>query len=110
MSVSCKTPPKATPYKKEQPANAHGRSKQPKQRLPAAYLFRKVANEEVTIEANGAKIRMTHWEALLRQLHIMAHKNSSAARLLHRIRQQFPGEGSSDVRSFLVLTDNQTKY
>jgi uncharacterized protein DUF5681 len=109
MSVSRKTP-KATPRKKEQPANAHGRSKQPKPRLPVAYLFRKVANEEVTIEANGAKVRMTHWEALLRQLQIMAHKNSSAARLLHRIRKEFPGDGSPDVKSILVFTDNEMNY
>ena len=110
MSVRRKTPPKATPYKKEQPANAHGRSKQPKPRLPAAYLFRKVANEEVAIEANGAKIRMTHWEALLRQIQIMAHKNPSAARLLHRIRKEFPGDGSPDVKSILVFTDNEMNY
>ena len=110
MTVSRKNPPKATPCKKEQPGNAKGRSKQPKPRLPAAYLFRKVANEEVTIEVNGAKIRMTHWEALLRQLQIMAHKNSSAARLLHRIRKEFPGDGSPDVKSILVFTDNEMNY
>jgi hypothetical protein len=108
MSVGYKNPPKAAPYKKEQPANANGRSTV--QRLPAAYLFRKVANEKVAVEVNGAKVRMTHWEALLRQLHIMAHKNSSAARLLHRIRKQFPAKSSPDVKSLLVLDDKSIRY
>jgi hypothetical protein len=99
MSVGYKNPPKAAPYKKEQPANANGRSTV--QRLPAAYLFRKVANEKVAVEVNGAKVRMTHWEALLRQLHIMAHKNWSVDAVVRRLRFNTgsPPRGAQSPRS-----------
>jgi hypothetical protein len=110
MSVGYKNPPKATRFRQGQTGNANGRPKQAVQRLPAAYLFRKVANEEVAVEANGTTIRMTRWEALMRQIHIQAHNNSSAARLLHRIRKKFPGKGSPTVKSFLVVSDNEMKF
>jgi len=110
MSAGYKNPPKAHRFKAGECPNPNGRPKQAVQRLPAAYLFRKVANEEVAIEIDGAPVMMTRWEALVRQIHIMAHKNPSAARLLHQIRKEFPGKGSPAVKSILVVSDNQTKY
>jgi hypothetical protein len=110
MSVGYKNPPKATRFKKGLSGNPNGRPKQAAQRLPASYLFRKVANEEVAIDFNGATVRMTRWECLVRQIHIMALHDPGAARLLLQIRNRFPGRGSADLKSFLVLTDNQMKF
>jgi hypothetical protein len=102
--------PKDKQFKKGQSGNADGRPRQAVQLLPADYLFRKVAFEEVAIGVEGATIVMTRWEALMRQIHIMAHGNLSAVRLLHRIRKQFPGEGLPGIKSIFVVSDNQMKY
>jgi len=110
MSVGHKNPPKKNRFRKGQSGNPNGRPKQAVQRLPAAYLFRKVASEEVEIEFNGAPLRMTRWEAFMRQIHIMAHKDPGAARLLHRVRKQFPGKSSPDVKTFLVLRDDEMNF
>jgi hypothetical protein len=49
-------------------------------RISTAYLFRKVANEQVAIEAEAGQVMMTRWEAFVRQIHTMAlNKDASAA-------------------------------
>jgi hypothetical protein len=110
MSVGYKNPPKAHRFKKGQSGNPSGPPRQAVQRLPAAYLFRKVASEEVAIEVDGTTRLMARWEALMRRIHIMAYNDPSAARLLHQIRKQFPGKDAPDLKSILVLSDNQMKY
>ena len=110
MSAGYKNPPEANRFKKGQSGHPSGRPRRAVQRLPAAYLFSKVANEEVTIEVDGREMAMTRWEALTRQVHIMAYNNASASRLLHQIRKEFPDSGSSDVKSILVLSDNEMNY
>jgi len=110
MSVGYRNPPKANRFKKRQSGNPSGRPRQAVERLPAAYLFRKVANEEVEIEVDGDAVVMTRWEALTRQIHIMAYNNASAARLLHQIRKRFPGNGLAAVKSILLVTDNERNY
>ena len=37
--------------------------------ISTAYLFRKVANEQVAIEVEGGQAMMTRWEAFVRQIH-----------------------------------------
>jgi hypothetical protein len=93
------------------PKSKKGQSGNPKgPPVSARYLFHKVANEEVAIDVDGDTVMMTRWEALMRQIHIMAFNDLSAARLLHQIRKQFPGDGSPGPKSILVLSDNQMKY
>ena len=106
-----KDPPKADDVKKGRSASRGERPRKAAQRLSAAQLFCKVMNEEVTIEIDGAPVMMTRLEALLRNISIMAHKNASAARLLHRMRLLFPASDGQDVKkSILVLADNEMQF
>jgi hypothetical protein len=51
--------------------------------VSTAYLFRKVANEMVAIEAGSRSEAMTRWEAFARQVkNLTLNKDPSAARLL----------------------------
>jgi hypothetical protein len=110
MSGGYGNPPKANRFKKGRSGNAKGRPRQAAQRVSTAYLFRKVANEEVAIQTDGGTVMMTRWEALIRQIHVMAYNDASAARLLHQIRKRFSGNGSPSDKSILVLSDNEMKY
>src|SRR5262245_39337374 len=100
MSTGYRNPPTEGQFKKGRPGNQKGQPKQAVRRMSIAYLFRKVAAEQVTIDVDGGKVMMTRWEALLRQIHTLAlNKDPSAARLLHQIRKQFPGSVASGDKS-----------
>src|ERR1700750_3046060 len=91
MSTGCRNPPKASQFKKGHTCHRNGRPRRAAHPMSIAYLFRKVATEQVAIEVDGRRERMTHWEALLRQIHTLAlNKDAGAARLLDQIRKQFP--------------------
>lgn len=106
MSVGYGKPPKSGQFKKGRSGNPKGRPKGPDQRMSPAYLFWKVANEDVPIEVNGDRLMMTRLEALFRMLQNLAlSKNASAARLLHKIRQQFPGTAPSGDKYLMVVYD-----
>ncbi len=78
--------------------------------MSTRYLFRKVANEQIAIQVDGGKVMMTRWEALLRQIHTLAlNKDAAAARLLHQMRQQFPGSAAPGDKFITVVSDNDMK-
>lgn len=108
MSVGYKNPPEATRFKKRKPGNSRGRPKQADERRPASYWFRKVANEKIDLE--DGTVLITRWEALIRQIHLKAYTDTSAARLLHQIRKQFPGDAETGEKSILVFSDNEMNY
>jgi hypothetical protein len=108
MSSGHRKSPKGSRSKKGQSGSSKRRPKQAAQRLSAAQLFRKIANERVGID--GKKEMMTRWEALTRQIYIMAYNNESAARLLHQIRKLFPGDRSIGDKPIAVFSDNEMKY
>jgi hypothetical protein len=110
MSVGYRNPPKGSLFKKGQSGHSKGRPRQTARPVSTAYLFRKVATELVAIEVDGGTVMMTRWEAMLRQIHTLAlNKDASAARLLHQIRRQFPGNAAPGDRHILVVSDNDMK-
>lgn len=54
----------------------------------------------------GNKVKMPRWEAFVRVVHTLAlSKNASAARLLHKMRRQFPGTAPSGDKYLAVVSD-----
>jgi hypothetical protein len=91
-----------TPLKRNRTKNGQSRKLRPRS---TGYQFRKVAKETITVEVGGARLKVTLLEAYVRQLYTMTlNKNSSgAARLLNRIRKQFPGDPlPGDPITFLI--------
>jgi hypothetical protein len=106
-----RNPPKRTQFKKGQSGNPKGRPRRAARPVSIAHLFRKVAAELVVIDIDGERVAMTRWEALVRQIHTLAlNKDTRAARLLHRIRRQFPGTAAPGDQHILVVADNQMNY
>jgi hypothetical protein len=84
------------------PPRRPGRQRQ-KDLLPvsAGSLFRKVAKQFGKL--NG--VRMTMWEAYVRQVYEMANKNKQAARLLQQLRLAFPGEAPPGETVTYLITE-----
>jgi Family of unknown function (DUF5681) len=111
MSIRDRKPPKNGQFKKGQSGNPRGRPKKPSQPVSRAHLFRKVANETVTIEVGGQKETMTFWEAFARQVQNLAlNKDPGAARLFHQMRKKFPGKALPGDKHITVVSDNDMKY
>jgi hypothetical protein len=87
------------------------KSKKPAELVSAAYLFRKVASEEVVVETESGPKKMTRWEAVVRAVqHQALSKNPSAIRLLAHMRKKFPGKTGSGGTYIDVWSDNSMKY
>ena len=83
MSNDTENIPKGTRSKKGRPR---------KHRLVSTgSQFRKVAKEKISIEVGGTRVRMSLWEAYVRQVYTMSLTNAGFASLLNRLRKQFPG-------------------
>ena len=90
--------------------NPKGRPKQVVRPMSIAYLFRKVANEQVAIEVDGRNAMMTRWEAFLRQIHTLAlNKDARAARLLDQIRKQFPGNAAPGGKIIYIISESDLR-
>lgn len=83
-----------------------GRSRQRrKDPLPVSTssLFRRTA--KLPVKLNG--IRMTMWEAYIRQVYEMANQSKRAARLLQQLRKAFPGDAPpGETITFLITEDD----
>src|ERR1700688_203829 len=88
----------------------HRRPKRTTQPVSTAYLFYKVANEQVAIEIDGNEVMMTRWEALVRQVHTLAlNRDPGASRLLHKMRKLFPGSAPPGDKYLVVVSDDDMK-
>jgi len=93
MGKGNRNPPKDTKFKKGCSGNPKGRPKGVVQKISMGSQFRKVAKEQITIEINGVRRRISRWDAYVRQIYNMAlSNNSGTARLLDQLRRQFPGD------------------
>ena len=67
-------------------------------------------SETVKIEGEGGPIIMPRWEAFVRQIHTMAlNRDASAARLIHQLRKQFPGQLPEGDPVIIVLGDEEMR-
>jgi hypothetical protein len=105
--VGYRNPPKSGQFKKGQSGNPKGRPKDPNQRVSPDYLFWRVANEHVPIELGGRIIMMSRWEAFVRMVQTLTlNKDQGAARLLYKMRRQFPGTAPSGDKYLAVTPDS----
>ena len=73
-------------------------------------LFRKTASETVTVQTATGKRNMTNWEALARVVQNLAFNgNARAARLLSRMRRNFPGEPSPSQKIIVLISEQDAR-
>jgi hypothetical protein len=105
--MSKRSPPESYRYKKGKSGNPKGRPKDSSKYRAPEYLFWKVANEQVAIAVGGNTVKMPRLEALFRLLQTLAlSKNASAARLLYKLRRQFPGTAPAGDKHLTVTYDS----
>ena len=104
MNKGNPTTPKNTRFKKGRSGNPKGRPRQTAPRVSTGSQFRKVAEEQIPIEIEGTRHKISRLHAYMLQIYNMAlNKNSSAARLLDQLRRQFPGDLlPGDPRTFVI--------
>ena len=73
-------------------------------------LFYKTASKTVIVQtATGAR-KMTNWEALARVVQNLAFNgNARAARLLSRMRRNFPGEPSPSQKIIVLISEQDAR-
>ena len=108
MSLRDENQPTSSQLKKSRLGNP--KVKRGVRQVSIGVQFRKVAKEQIPIEVEGRKVKMSRWDAYVRQIYNMAlGKNNSAARLLDQIRRQFPGDLLPGDPLTFVISESDAK-
>jgi len=72
--------------------------------ISEAYMFRRIVQEEVPIDINGKKVKVTRWQLYLRKIYASALSGDNrASKLLFRLQKQYPaGAPSGPVTTYLI--------
>jgi hypothetical protein len=100
-----------SPRKRSRKSPRKSKSLPDGQQVSAGVLFRKVARDQVQVDVDGAaKIKMTYWDAYIRQIYTMAlNKNTSAGRLLEHLRRQFPSDALPGDPIYFIITEEDAE-
>jgi hypothetical protein len=105
--VGYRRPPKQYQFKKGQSGNRNGRPPGQSAEVDLAAIFRNVANETITVSSENGPMDMPRWEALIRQLMMLAIGDKPhAAALLFEMREAF---GPTDRLPALVISESDAR-
>jgi len=86
------------------------RAKPTQEQVSAGVMFRKVAKDKVQIEVGGKRVKISYWDAYVRQVYTMAlNKKTTAARLLEQMRRQFPGDLLPGDPIYFLISEDDAK-
>jgi hypothetical protein len=84
--------------------------RQSPQLVSRTLVFREIAQQQVTIEIDGRKVKRTIFEGVLRRISTMAlNKDPAASKLLEVARRQYPGIRTGAAPLIFILSEDDLK-
>ena len=111
--IGYKKPPKATRFQKGKSGNPSGRPKRRANLIDPAIIIHMIGNEEIVVDDNGKRKRMTKDEIYLRRLFAKAIKGDlKAARLVMDMAASYfsPDPSREWNYRFIGVTEAQQRY
>ena len=111
--VGYRKPPKATRFKKGRSGNPSGRPKRPANVIDPAIIIHMIGNEEIVVDDNGKRKRMTKDEIYFRRLFAKAIRGDlKAARIVMDMAANYfsPDPSGEWNYRFIGVTEAQQSY